>query len=458
MFQRVAIYGLYAVLISILKNSSSRPFTGILLGLCCATAPAAEFELPSPEIQFPALDPASVELGRLLFYDPILSGNQSVSCATCHHPRLGTSDGLSLGLGDGAIGLGPERRIDPDNPPEQRIPRNSPALFNLGARQFRSLFHDGRLELDANQPAGIRTPLDSEMVSGFNGVLSAQAMFPVLAADEMAGHYSENEVAEAVRQGRLTHRGGAWEIISARVATIPTYRSAFAQVLGQDRAIRFTDIANSIADFIAFEWRAVDSRFDSYLRGRGKLSQQAALGMELFYGKSRCADCHSGLLQTDHGFHAIAMPQLGPGKAARFETHRRDTGRFRVTGRVEDIYRFRTPSLRNVALTAPYGHSGAYSTLEQVVRHHLDPVTALRSYQREYAQLPELPGAADWRIMDDADEVMAIAAANQLTPQKLSDDEVEALIAFLQALTDPTSRDGRLGIPAEVPSGLSVVQ
>ena len=75
---------------------------------------------------------AEVRLGRDLFYDPILSGNRNISCATCHHPRFGTGDGLSLGLGEGAVGLGPDRHVTETNLPEQRIPRNAPALFNLG--------------------------------------------------------------------------------------------------------------------------------------------------------------------------------------------------------------------------------------------------------------------------------------------------------------------------------------
>ena len=72
-----------------------------------------------PPVEWMQTDPAEVELGQLLFYDPILSGNQGVACATCHSPRFGTADGVSLGLGDGGIGLGPDRRVDPANAPEQ---------------------------------------------------------------------------------------------------------------------------------------------------------------------------------------------------------------------------------------------------------------------------------------------------------------------------------------------------
>lgn len=403
-----------------------------------------------------ALDMRRVSLGQLLFYDPIVSGNQEVSCATCHHPRFGTGDGVSLSLGDGASGLGPDRVPDPNNFPEQRLPRNAPALFNLGEPEFSVMFHDGRLEADPSLPHGIRTPLGESMAEGFDSVLAAQAMFPVLSADEMAGHYSENPIAQAVRMGHLSLPGGAWDQIAERVSSIPAYRTQFDAVLGEGEPISFADIGNVIADFIRFEWRATDSLYDRHLAGEDALSASQRRGMELFYGEAGCSGCHAGTFQTDHAFHAIAMPQLGPGKAARFESHARDEGRMRVTGVLEDAYAFRTPSLRNVAHTAPYGHAGAYSTLEAVVRHHLDPVESLYAYDRRQAILPALEGASDWRVMDDPRELAAVAEANDLEPVNLGDDQIADILAFLDALTDPSSLEGRLGIPQTVPSGLPV--
>lgn len=405
-----------------------------------------------PRPVFPAPDMARVQLGQLLFYDPILSGNREVSCATCHHPDLGTSDGVSLGLGDGGLGLGTKREINAENLPEQRIPRNAPGLWNLGAEEFTRFFHDGRLELDESQPNGIRTPLGAEMSLGFASPLAAQAMFPVLSGDEMAGHYAENEVSQSVRQGLLAQPGGAWDKIAARVAAIPEYAESFEQIEPGAR-ITFAAIANVIADFITFEWRADAALFDRAMAGEASLPPEAQRGMELFYGEADCASCHAGWLQTDHDFHAIAMPQIGPGKAARFENHARDEGRFRVTGDLSDAYAFRTPSLRNVTLTAPYGHDGAFATLEGVIRHHLDPVASLQSYDISQAVLPSLPSAKDLRIQGSAAEVEAIASANSLAPRTLGDDEVAALIAFLESLEDPALR---LGIPASVPSGLPV--
>lgn len=429
-----------------------RLVSSFLLGVIATGATFAQDLGPPPA--FRDRDPARVALGQLLFYDPILSGNREVSCATCHHPRLGTADALSLSLGDGAKGLGTDRVIDPDNRPEQRLPRNAPGLWNLGASEFTVFFHDGRLEVDPTQPNGIRTPLGADMTTGFQSALSAQAMFPVLSADEMAGHYSENDVSAAVRQGLLAQEGGAWDIIAARVAAIPDYADAF-EVIAPGEPVTFTAIANVIADFIADEWRADNSPFDRAMRGEEALPADAQAGMALFYDKAGCADCHAGWLQTDHQFHAIAIPQFGPGKSARFESHARDDGRFRVTGRSEDAFAFRTPSLRNVTLTAPYGHTGAYASLEDVVRHHLDPVGSLYAYRLDMAVLPDLAGAVDDRILVSEADMAAIAAANDLAPQSLTDAEVQALLAFLKALEDPAQR---LGVPKTVPSGLPVDQ
>ncbi len=424
--------------------------------LFALATPLAAGPLPTADAVFPEQDKRLAQLGWHLFYDPILSGNKEVACATCHHPKHGTSDGLSLGLGDGGRGLGPDRVASVKNPPEQRIPRNAPALFNLGAEEFGVMFHDGRLERNPDHPDGIRTPLGAEMVHGFSGVLSAQSMFPVLSGHEMAGHYSESDVSQAVRQGFLTGEGGAWQIISDRVAAIPAYRDGFAEVLGKDQRIGFTHISDALAAFMAWEWRADNSPFDQYLKGEAALGDDAMRGMELFYGDAGCGTCHSGQFQTDHDFHAIAMPQIGPGKAAPYERHARDEGRMRVTGRVDDAYAFRTPSLRNITETGPYGHTGAYSSLEATVRHHLNPVGSLMSYDRTQAVLPTLERANDWRVMDDTDEVLAIAEANELHSLTLSDGQVADILAFLEALTDEASIAGKLGVPDSVPSGLAV--
>ena len=430
------------------------------LFFCLSAAALMAQTLPTPlsDADYRPVNPAEARLGQQLFYDPVLSGNQTVACATCHHPKFGTSDGLSLSFGDGGIGLGPERHFDPENIPEKRIPRNAPALFNLGAYEFTVMFHDGRLEQAEGHPNGIRTPLDNDMLEGFVSVLSAQTMFPVLSRDEMAGSYAENPVAALVRQGRITGKGGAWDLLSARVAAIPVYSDQFVSVyphIGSPKDITFADISNAIAAFMEFEWRSDSAPFDGYLDGTLIADPVVARGISLFYGEAGCSDCHSGAFLTDHSFHAMGDPQIGPGKSATFETHFRDDGRIRVTGDPTDQYAFRTPSLRNVALTAPYGHAGAYQDLKAYLKHHINPVAGLRLYDPENARLPPFE-VKDFVIMMSSAAVEEIAATVERPALDLSEAQIDDLVAFLESLTDPIAIEGRLGVPTSVPSGLPV--
>ena len=180
--------------------------------------------------------------------------------------------------------------------------------------------------------------------------------------------------------------------------------------------------------------------------------------MELFYGRAGCVECHAGKFQTDHGFHAMGQPQLGPGKAERFEAHSRDIGRMRVTNDPGDAYAFRTPSLRNVLHTGPWGHAGAFSDIRAFLRHHADPRAGMERYDPAQAVLPDLPGTKpDWAVAGDSAERALIAAAAAAAPARVrTEGEVEALVAFLDALSDPVALKGRLGVPEAVPSGLPV--
>ena len=436
--------------------NTTRLTVGIVV--LAGVAIAQPLPLPVTDDAYAAVDLGEARLGQLLFYDPILSGNKTVACATCHHPAFGTADAVSLSLGDGGVGLGPDRRVDLENIPEERIPRNAPALFNLGAHEFTVMFHDGRLEADATRPGGIRTPMDADMVVGFASVLSAQTMFPVLSRDEMAGSHRENDIGKAVRQGLIAGEGGAWDLIARRVAAIPDYAAQFVTVyphLNSPEDIAFTDVSNAIAVFMAHEWRSDTAPFDAVLRGNLTLSGPAQTGMDLFYGDAGCAACHSGPFLTDHDFHAMGAPQIGPGKSASFEDHHRDEGRFRVTGKVADLYAFRTPSLRNVALTGPYGHAGSHTELDRFIADHANPIVGLANFDASQTILPSF-AADDFTVMSDPDQVVAIAKAVTTNPVSLTAADVVALVAFLDTLTDPITQSGRLGIPDSVPSGLAV--
>lgn len=405
---------------------------------------------------------AQVELGRLLFFDKVLSGNRNISCATCHHPLTGTGDGLSLGVGEGGHGLGAARNTGagPDEVHE-RVPRNAPALFNLGAREYRVMFHDGRVLEDPGHPTGFRSPAGHDLPAGLDNTLAAQAMFPLTSPTEMAGQAGENPVADAAVAGRLSGPDGVWEQLAARLRAIPEYVDRFRQAyddVAVAEDVTMVHVANAIAAYENVAFRADDSPYDRYLRGKSSaMTKTERKGMRLFHGKAGCVDCHAGPLQTDHAFHAIAIPQFGPGKGGGADGAD-DLGREHVTEDAQDRFRFRTPTLRNVALTGPWGHSGAYDSLEAVVRHHLDPVTSLREYDLTEAVLPPNATleAADRRILDDPQRVEAIAARNELSPVKLSDRDIECLLAFLHALTDSRVHKLRREVPTTVPSGLPV--
>jgi cytochrome c peroxidase len=438
-----------------------------ILALCLAL-PATAAEPPRPETTLPRplaaddfikFDADQAKLGQLLFYDKILSGNRNISCGTCHHHDLGGADGLSLGIGEGGEGLGPKRIAESEaDRIRKRIPRNAPALWNLGAKDIRVMFHDGRLEISDLYGNGFNSPAEEWLPQGLETILAAQAVFPLAARFEMAGDPEENEVSGAVND-RIDN---AWPILAKRVRIIPEYGEMFVAAFDHIDApeqVTIVEIANALAAFIGTEWQNHDSPFDRYLAGETTaLSPKARRGMDLFYGEAGCAACHSGPLMSDQGFHALGLPAFGPGKTRRFDLQPRDVGRMGESDRLEDAYRFRTPMLRNVALTAPYGHNGAYPTLEGIVRHHLDPVAMRAAWQREDAKLPKAPwfDQVDFIVQADRREMDRQARALDIAPRDLSDEDIAALVTFLESLTGETALDRPLGRPQRVPSGLTV--
>ena len=430
--------------------------TAGFLSLQAALSQAADFPPAVTRDNASDIPFSTILLGRDLFFDPVLSGNRNIACATCHHTAFGSGDGVALGLGEGGTGLGAARHGQPAYPARAHIPRNAPALFNAGAPEFATLFHDGRVAHATSERMGFAMPPGAALERPVPNTLAAQALMPVTSPEEMAGAPGENAIADLVAQGHIRGRNGAWQQLTRRVEAIPAYRRRFDAIIGTEEPLHITDIAAAIAAFEAYEFRSTDSPFDAFLAGRTHaLTPPQRRGAALFYGQAGCATCHSGPYLTDHGFHAIGMPQIGPGKGhgAAYADH----GRAAVTGDPADLYRFRTPSLRNVALTAPYGHSGAYATLEAAVRHHLDPRAALLAYDPAQTALPGLNGVAPMPPeMPDAAEIARIAAAIELAPMALSDSEIADILAFLDALTDPIAATGRLGAPATVPSGLPV--
>ncbi|WP_106204648.1 cytochrome-c peroxidase [Aliiruegeria haliotis] len=422
-------------------------------------AHASDLPAPLQADDFIAFDDRQAQIGQLLFFDPILSGNRNISCATCHHPDHGSADGLPLGIGEGGSGIGPRRTAgEGEDRIRKRIPRNAPALWNLGAKEVDVLFHDGRVSVSDIYGNGFNTPAQEWLPDGLNSLLAVQALFPMTSQFEMAGNPKENEVAGAVHD-RIDN---VWPIIAKRVRVIPEYAELFMAAFDDVDSpfdIDITHVVNAIAAFEGTEFQSFDSPFDAYLSGdSAALTARQHAGMELFYGKAGCSSCHSGSLLTDHGFHALALPHFGPGRTRQWDSIVRDVGHMAVSDRIDDAYRFRTPALRNVALTAPYGHNGAYRTLEAMVRHHLDPRAGFDGWTPQEVDLPDVPwlSQADFISMQDERERGRLASRIDITPVELTDAEIAEIIAFLHALTGTQSLKGRLGRPDNVPSGLEI--
>lgn len=403
------------------------------------------------------VDPLQAELGQLLFYDKILSGNRNISCGTCHHHDHAGTDGLSLGIGEGGVGVGPERTAgEGPDAIRKRIPRNAPALWNLGHKSVEVMFHDGRLTPSDLYESGFDSPAEEWLPEGLDNLVAAQALFPMTSQFEMAGNPGENEVTGAVHE-RIDY---GWPIIAKRVRTIPEYGEKFVAAFNHIETadqVTIVEIGNVLGAFIASEWQSFDSPYDDWLAGV-PLDDDAERGREIFFYSARCSSCHSGDLFTDQGFHALGLPAFGPGRTRRFDPIPRDVGRMGKSDLLEDAYRFRTPSLRNVALTGPYGHNGAFPTLEAMIMHHADPVASLARWTLSDAQLPDVPwiAAVDGAIAQDAAEMKRQASVQDLRSLSISEDDVQYLLAFLNALTGKTAEDRPLGRPETVPSGLPV--
>lgn len=243
--------------------------------------------------------PAKVELGKKLFFDPRLSGDNRMSCATCHAPEKAYGDGLALSPGAGG----------------KLLERNTQTCLNVGF--FKLFFWDGRAKS-----------------------LEEQALGPIESKVEMNQDLSELE---------------------DELATIPGYVSEFQTVFGTKP--NRDGVAKALA---AFQRTLVTgpSPYDRFLAGdKDALADEAKRGLELFRGDAGCIECHNG-------------PLLSDGKFYRLGVSFKDEGRAKISGKTDDRYRFRTPSLRNIAETAPYMHDGSQKTLEEVVTFYFRGIPA----------------------------------------------------------------------------------
>jgi cytochrome c peroxidase len=288
-------------------------FAALLLTACEKDAPLSkgegqgdqtdpvELQVPShfPKPKIPAdnqLTEARVELGKRLFFDPILSRDSTISCASCHKQKLAFTDGRKTSVGIKG----------------RKVNRNAPSLTNLVFRQ--------RFNWDGGVDA-----------------LRKQIFVPVQAHNEMDMTFEELE---------------------QRLRQHPEYPALFDEAYG-----RKPDTYSIIRAIASYERTLVSasSPYDRYLQGDSSaLSASQKRGMRLFFSEeAECFHCHNGALFSDHAMH-------NNGIKAQYE----DKGRFDVTGNQRDIGKFLTPTLRNIAVTAPYMHDGSFATLEAVLDHY----------------------------------------------------------------------------------------
>ncbi|MFN4034191.1 MAG: parallel beta-helix domain-containing protein [Fimbriimonadales bacterium] len=340
--------------------------------------PDTGLQKPFPPIVQPDDNPTTpekVELGRLLFFDPILSDDNSMSCAHCHHPNLGFSDGLPRSLGRGAKGAARERTGGIE------LTRGAPSLWNTvyNHRQF----WDGRA-----------------------AHLEEQARMVITTPEEV------NADPDALVR---------------ELKAIPEYRALFDKAFGgkHGESITFKNITYAIAAFQR-TLLSFNSRFDRYAAGDGSaLTPQEKRGLKLFLSpKTRCNECHGIPTFANRDFKVIGVPDPSDGPK---DVHKADAEPGRGGG---SNGAFKIPTLRNIALTAPYMHNGVFETLEEVLDFYSNGGGRGRGL--------------DVPLQDDKIRKF------QLTPQEKAD-----IIAFLLTLTDESALPE---IPKRVPSGLPVVK
>ncbi len=383
------------------------------------------FETPA-KIPYPEDNPplsGRIALGRLLFFDPLLSGDDDVACATCHHPAFAWADGRDVSIGVGGVGIGPDRvRGLTGAPTEFTTPRNSPTI--LDAAFNRPFLGDG--------------PSEGRMFwDGRTSSLELQAQAPIRSRDEM--RHDAYTAPEALLR------------VLEDLRSVPEYLSLFTAAFPEDAAevlrrfgpgnealvINGSTYSRALAAYER-ELCTMDSPFDRFVRGDdAALSHSQKRGLDLFF-RSGCGECHSGPMFSDYEFHVLGVKQGGAGKPPLHEDgDGTDLGRYLESGAEQDRYAFRTPTLRNVALTAPYFHTGGVG------------------FSPGYA---DLRAVIDFHRRGGNDEGLAPSEVDPLLRQvELSEEDVLDLVAFLESLSAERLRSDLVDptVPTTVPSGLT---
>ena len=363
---------------------------------------------------------------------------------TCHLSRTATVDSRSVAIGQGGTGVGTARV----HPQGRFVHRSAPALFNLHA--LSTLTWDGRVFVDKN--GVVRTPganLQAHQRAVLEcGTASALPMFPVLSRPEMRAE-TGNELA-AITDDKHQR---VWKFLMRRLGAIPEYRtmfmSAYPTAISFD-SLNFAHAGNAMGCWITSVFSATNTPWDRMLAGdNDAMTETQLLGARAFLGTARCSQCHNGPLFTDRLFHNVATPQVGPGFGNGLDGHD-DFGRERQTGNVNKRYQFRTPPLRNVELTGPYGHDGAIVSLRAWVDHYSQSDVKLRAY--DVSQLEPLLQST----LQPTTAGILQTRDTRLRTLVIPSETVDQITEFLKALTDPASRDLGRFVPTRVPSGLTI--
>lgn len=362
------------------------------------------------------------DVGKVVFERPVLSGDKDTACANCHLDNKALTDGLPLAIGVGGIGEG-EERLASDG---AVVPRNAFTLFARGDSRFNTFFWDGKVQAIDGQ---IFSPVGEGSSLGFDSALAVAAVLPLLARDEFLGtskRFNTNRHVDLVESQYYADKVPAQNtFIQERLLekNDPDVRMLLAAMESANipqADLTLPMVGNALASFIRqkVSEECTPSAWEQYINGdTSSLSKEQKRGAILFYGKARCASCHSGDLMSDMSFHSIGVPQGNQGP----HMFGQDFGRALVTLDNSDRYAFRTPSLVAVSKTAPYGHNGIFPTLKGVVKHHISPIF----YYRD-------PTVSDQMILDNNESLDR--RSEMLRWIRVDESELSQLLTFLDAL------------------------
>ena len=361
-----------------------------------------------PDATHVAIDKGTAAVGEELFRSKQLSLNGNIACATCHISEKASVDGLPNAVGIHGEGESRERFYSGG----KIVPRNTLALWGVGSKFFDRFFWDGRVDFLSDQiisQFGTKVPSVDPLVTAVH--------LPVV---EIRETVDEDDFIMAQKRESVS---GAKTVYDAIVMKLkrdePKIMDSLSHVLDKPvKDLEFLDVAKAIASFMRDEFRLTNSRFSDFMAGNETLSDGELKGASVFYGKGGCVSCHSGPYFSDFNFHTVAFPQLGFGKKG-FGI---DYGRYNATFNPEDLYKFRTPSLNNVAITMPYGHSGSLADLEGAIYSHFDPLKFV-----DIKSLTPLQRHEYYKYLNRSDTFSVV--------NFLADDEVQALVLFLKTLT-----------------------